>query len=76
VPDGDIAVSVDCRGVFDAKRAALAEHRTQAEMHDVPFEAWSEMIGWEDFVQAWPERRPDQPLLTDVFAGLPPGELV
>ncbi|HEX9123313.1 MAG TPA: PIG-L family deacetylase [Actinomycetota bacterium] len=71
VPDDRIAVSVDCRSVFDRKREALAQHRTQAEMHDVPFEAWLEVLGWEDFVQGWPERPLGQAILSDVFEELP-----
>lgn len=71
VPDETIGVSVDCRTVVRVKRAALAEHRTQAEMQDVPFEAWDEVIGWEDYVQAWPERPAEGPVLSDLFEGLP-----
>ncbi len=71
VPDEAVAVSVDCRSVLEVKRAALAEHRTQAEMQDVPFEAWSDVIGWEDFVQAWPDRAPGAPVASDLFEGLP-----
>lgn len=71
VPDETIGVRVDCSSVFDHKVEALRAHRTQAELEDVPFELWREMLAEEAFVIAFPERRPGSPVLGDVFEGLP-----
>jgi LmbE family N-acetylglucosaminyl deacetylase len=71
VPDGEVAVSVDCRPVLHRKLAAIREHRTQAELEEVPEDLWGTMLGSEHFAQAWPPREPGAPVLRDVFEGLP-----
>jgi LmbE family N-acetylglucosaminyl deacetylase len=71
VPDETIGVSVDCARVYDRKLEALRSHRTQAELEDVPYELWREMLAVESFVVAFPERAPGDPVLRDVFEGLP-----
>ncbi|MGZ5354167.1 MAG: PIG-L deacetylase family protein [Actinomycetota bacterium] len=71
VPDAAVGVVVDCSSVYEAKLDALRRHRTQAELQDVPFEVWPEMLGTEAFVLAFPEREPGGPVLHDVFEGLP-----
>jgi LmbE family N-acetylglucosaminyl deacetylase len=73
VPDERIGVSVDCSPAFGRKLEALRRHRTQGEMEDLPFELWPAVLGREEFVLAWPERPAgvDDPLLGDVFEGLP-----
>jgi hypothetical protein len=58
--------------VYERKLAALREHATQAELQDVPMELWPAMLQTEAFVVAWPERSPGEPVLRDVFEGLPP----
>ena len=71
VPDVVIAVMVDCSSVYQRKLEALRQHRTQGELEDVPFELWPEVLGGEAFVIAWPEPAPGDPVLSDVFEGLP-----
>jgi LmbE family N-acetylglucosaminyl deacetylase len=71
VPDETIGISVDCRTVWERKLDALREHRTQGEMEDIPFDLYPVMLGWEEYVIAWPERPPGAPVLGDVFEGLP-----
>jgi LmbE family N-acetylglucosaminyl deacetylase len=70
VPDDTIGARVDCSGVYDRKLEALRRHRTQAEMEDVPFDLWPEMLATESFVLAWPERQPGGPVLADLLEGL------
>ena len=71
VPDETIGVVVDCSTVVDRKRAALREHRTQAnDMSNIPEEMEAEILGSEMHVIAWPEREPGAPVLADVFADL------
>jgi LmbE family N-acetylglucosaminyl deacetylase len=70
VPDEAIGVAVDCGSVYDRKLDAIRRHRTQAELEDVPFELWREMLGRETFVLAHPERDPAAPPLRDVFEGI------
>ena len=48
----------------------MRAHKTQAELDDVPFDLWPEMLSTEAFVVAWPERRPRDPILADLFEGL------
>jgi LmbE family N-acetylglucosaminyl deacetylase len=67
VPDGTIGVRVDCSGVWKSKLAALREHRTQADDMQFPDDLIEEMLRYEEFVQAWPERDPGAPVLGDVF---------
>lgn len=71
VPDESIGISVDCQAVWERKLQALREHRTQGEMEDIPFDLYPLMLGWEEYVIAWPERSPGAPVLVDVFEGLP-----
>jgi LmbE family N-acetylglucosaminyl deacetylase len=70
VPDEAVGMMVDCSDVYDRKLEALRRHRTQAELEDVPFELWRELLGTESFVIAYPEREPGAPVLTDLFEGL------
>jgi LmbE family N-acetylglucosaminyl deacetylase len=71
VPDSTIGVRVDCSSVYERKLEAIRCHKTQAELEDVPFDLWPEMLSTESFMVAWPERRPRDPVLTDLFEGLP-----
>lgn len=71
VPERSIGVSVDCAAASDRKLEALREHRTQAEMEDLPFDLWPLVLGREDFVIAWPDPQGDPPLYHDLFEGLP-----
>jgi LmbE family N-acetylglucosaminyl deacetylase len=71
IPDQTIGVVVDCSTVYERKLEALRRHRTQAELQDVPFELWREMLARESFVLAFPERVPGDAVLHDVFEGLP-----
>jgi LmbE family N-acetylglucosaminyl deacetylase len=70
VPDETVGVLVDCSEVYERKLEALRRHRTQAEMQDVPFEVWREVLATEAFVLAFPERATGDPVLSDVFEGL------
>lgn len=70
VPDGAIAVEVDCSSVWRRKKAALEQHRTQAGDMDFPPELEGNLYSREFFVQAWPDREPDAPRLGDVFEDL------
>jgi LmbE family N-acetylglucosaminyl deacetylase len=67
VPDERFGMSVDCSSVYGRKLEALRRHRTQGEMQDVPFDLWPEVLGREDFVVAWPERRAGEAKLRDLF---------
>jgi len=71
-PDERFGVVVDGSSLFERKLAALREHRTQAELQDLPMDLWPELLGTEAFIIAWPEREPGAPILRDVFAGLDP----
>ncbi len=71
VPDGRIGIAVDCSAVYERKLEALRCHRTQAEMEDVPFDLWPDLLGTEAFVVAWPERSTGDPVGTDLLT-LPP----
>jgi LmbE family N-acetylglucosaminyl deacetylase len=72
VADDRIGVRVDCSRVVKRKLAALREHRTQAQdLEEFPQDLWPEILSWETFVIAWPERDPGAPPLDDVFANLP-----
>jgi LmbE family N-acetylglucosaminyl deacetylase len=73
VPDGRIGIRVGCSGVYDRKLEALRAHKTQAEMEDLPFDLWPEILGVESFVVAWPTRRDGAAVLADVFEGLAGG---
>lgn len=71
VPDVTIGVLVDCSTAYRRKLEALRRHRTQGELEDVPPDLWPELLGSEAFVQRFPERAPGDPVLGDVFDGLP-----
>jgi LmbE family N-acetylglucosaminyl deacetylase len=70
VPDESIGVAVDCSTVYERKLEALRRHRTQAELEDVPYEMWPELLAVEAFVLAFPERDPGGPVLGGLFDGL------
>jgi len=71
VPDELVDVVVDCSSVWTRKRAALGEHRTQAEdVGGFPPELEPQILGTETFQQVWPARAPGAPTLHDVFAGI------
>lgn len=72
IADERFGIVVDGSAVYERKLAALREHRTQAELEEVPMELWPAMLATEAFVIAWPERSSGAPLLHDVFEGLPP----
>lgn len=71
VPDRTVGVRVDCTSVYERKLEAIRCHKTQAELEDVPYDLWPEMLSTESFTVAWPERRPRDPVLADLFEGLP-----
>jgi LmbE family N-acetylglucosaminyl deacetylase len=71
VPDERVGVVVDGSAVYERKLEALRQHRTQAELEDVPFEMWRELLAAEAFVLAFPDREPGDLVLRDVFEGLP-----
>ena len=71
VPDVAIGARVDVSSVYERKVEAIRRHKTQDELDDVPFDLWPEMLSTESFVVAWPERRPRDPVLADLFEGLP-----
>jgi LmbE family N-acetylglucosaminyl deacetylase len=71
VPDAAIGARVDASSVYERKLEAIRCHKTQDELEDVPFDLWPEMLSIESFVVAWPERRPRDPVLRDLFEGLP-----
>jgi LmbE family N-acetylglucosaminyl deacetylase len=73
VPDERIGVRVDCSSVVHRKLAALREHRTQAQdLEEVPQDLWPDILATEAFVVAWPAASDPDPVLSDVFEGLPP----
>jgi N-acetyl-1-D-myo-inositol-2-amino-2-deoxy-alpha-D-glucopyranoside deacetylase len=73
-PDEDIAVLVDVRSVYDAKRTALRAHRTQAGgLVELPEPLLRRFLGTEAFIQAWSPRAPGTPVAADLFAGLERG---
>jgi LmbE family N-acetylglucosaminyl deacetylase len=71
VSDVAIGARVDASSVYERKLEAIRCHKTQAELEDVPFDLWPEMLSTESFVVAWPERRSRDPVLGDLFEGLP-----
>jgi LmbE family N-acetylglucosaminyl deacetylase len=71
VPDELVDVVIDCRSVWRRKRAALDEHRTQADdVQSFPEDLGEQVWGTETFSHAWPTRARGEPILTDIFAGL------
>jgi LmbE family N-acetylglucosaminyl deacetylase len=71
VPDETIGVRVDGSSVYERKLEAIRAHKTQAELEDLPFDLWPEILATESFVIAWPPRDPGAPVLGDVFEDLP-----
>ena len=71
VADDEIGVRVDGSESYERKLEALRCHRTQAEMEDVPFDLWPELLGTEAFVVAWPDRPRGDPVATDLLALAP-----
>ena len=71
VPDETIGVLVDCSNVYDRKLEALRRHKTQAELEDVPFDLWPNILSTEAFVVAWPTSGAGERVLGDLFEGLP-----
>jgi LmbE family N-acetylglucosaminyl deacetylase len=70
VADERVNVVIDCSSVWRRKRAALDEHRTQAEdTQQFPDDLEPVFLGTETFAQSWPEREPGGPI-GDVFDGL------
>jgi LmbE family N-acetylglucosaminyl deacetylase len=71
VPDELVNVIVDCSGVWRRKRAALDQHRTQADdTQAFPKDLEERILGTETFAQAWPETDPSSLGLGDVFERL------
>ena len=73
VPDDEIGVIVDCRGVSREIVAGLREHRSQHHvMSDDPgdVERWRRVVSREWHVIAWPDQPAPHPALTDIFEGL------
>jgi LmbE family N-acetylglucosaminyl deacetylase len=68
VPDETIGVVVDCSSVVERLRAAIVEHRTQA--NDIPEDLEHEVFRYESHVLAWPERPIRSPVYDDVFEAL------
>ena len=68
VPDETIGVNVNCSSVVDRKRAAIHEHRTQA--NDFSDELEDEVFRHEPHVIGWPEHPHGAAPLGDVFEGL------
>ena len=62
---------VDVSGVYERKLEALRRHKTQAELEDLPFDVWPDLLATEAFVIAWPPREQGAPALRDPFEGLP-----
>jgi LmbE family N-acetylglucosaminyl deacetylase len=57
VPDGTIAVVLDCTAVMDTKLEGIKAHRTQwAEFGMMPPDMQQRFLSQEPFVQAWPPR--------------------
>ncbi|GIV00227.1 MAG: 1D-myo-inositol 2-acetamido-2-deoxy-alpha-D-glucopyranoside deacetylase [Actinomycetota bacterium] len=71
IPAERIGIVVDCSAVLPRKIEALRCHRTQAELEDLPYELWPQVLGTEEFEIAHPERPPGARVLHDVLEGLP-----
>lgn len=73
VPDEQIAITVDCTTVTHRIVDGLREHRSQLHvMSDDPTdtEQWQRRVRREWYAVAWPERSPEEPMLSDLFEGL------
>jgi hypothetical protein len=74
VPDAQIAVRVDTRAVARPKWAAILCHQTQLDEHQrIPEPLRWLVLEAECFVQAFPPRAADEPVLGDLLAGLEVG---
>ena len=74
VADEQIGVTVDCRSVSHLVVAGLQQHRSQHHViidDPADTERWQRIVSRECAVIAWPPRALDQPMLCDVFEGLP-----
>lgn len=68
--DEEIAVVVDTRSVAATKLRGIEAHRTQiGELEQVPEDARWLFVETECFVQAWPAREPNDPVVNDLLAG-------
>ena len=73
IPDEQIHMTVDCREVASRIVAGLREHRSQLHvMSDDPTntDQWERRVRREWYAIAWPERKGEAPMLTDLFEGL------
>jgi LmbE family N-acetylglucosaminyl deacetylase len=70
VDDELIAIDVNCTAIWRRKLDALREHKTQAQDIQLPDEMTQQLLSWETYVLAWPERVQDSPVMGDVFEGL------
>ncbi|SDB88877.1 N-acetylglucosaminyl deacetylase, LmbE family [Raineyella antarctica] len=73
VPDCEVGLVVNCRGVRDRVLAGILEHRSQLHViADQPIDVlhMQRTVGREWAVVAWPPTEPPCRLLTDVFDGL------
>ena len=74
VADEQIGVTVDCRSESHLIVASLLDCRSQHRViidDPADTERWQRIASRECAVIAWPPRTPDQPMLRDVFEGLP-----
>jgi LmbE family N-acetylglucosaminyl deacetylase len=68
LPDEDIAVRVDTRGVRDRKLRGILTHRTQiGEWERIPQPLRWIFLDEECFTRSWPPRAGDGPVLADLF---------
>jgi LmbE family N-acetylglucosaminyl deacetylase len=69
--DEEITVAVDIRSVAPSKRRAIEAHRTQiGELEQVPEDARWLFFETEWFVRTWPPRDANEPVASDLFAGV------
>src|SRR4030095_867729 len=61
VPDGAMGARIAVSSMYEEKARRTPATKTQAELDDVPFDLWPEILSTEAFVVAWPERRPRDP---------------
>lgn len=74
VPDEQIRVTVDCSQVTNRVVAGLREHQSQLHvMSDDPDDTvqWERRLRREWYAIAWPASDPGDPMLSDLFDGLP-----
>ena len=76
VPDSEVGLVVDCSAVAPQIVAGILEHRSQLHvMVDTPIDhhRLERIVRREWASVAWPARTLSEPVLTDVFDGLPSG---